>query len=94
MAEVFLSPEIALPQYERLREDPRRRKVLDRIDEILDALEEDPGQAWLRAHRFQDPPLWCVTFDASGEAWAILWSMDDNDDDRVLVDYIGSASFA
>ncbi|MBU1225797.1 MAG: hypothetical protein KJ698_01115 [Actinobacteria bacterium] len=94
MAEVFLSPEIALPQYEGLREDPGRRKALERVDEILDALEEDPGRAWLRAHRFRSPPLWCVTFDASGEAWAILWSMDDDEDDRVLVDYIGPASFA
>jgi hypothetical protein len=38
--------------------------------------------------------LWCVTFDASGEAWAILWSLDQEDEGRVLVDYIGSASFA
>lgn len=89
-----MSPEIALPQYEHLRKDPRRRKVLDRVDEILDALEENPGQAWLRAHRFQDPPLWCVTFDAAGEAWAILWSLGEDDEDRVLVDYIGSANFA
>ena len=94
MAEVFLSPEIALPQYERLREDPRRQKVLERVDEILAALEEDPGQVWLGAHQFQSPPLWSVTFDASGEAWVILWSMDDGEDDRVLVDYIGAASFA
>jgi hypothetical protein len=94
VAEVFSSPEIALPQYQRLREDARRRRMLDRVDEILDALEEDPGQAWLRAHRFQNPPLWCVTFDASGEAWAILWSLDQEDEGRVLVDYIGSASFA
>jgi hypothetical protein len=94
MAEVFLSPDIALPQYERLRQDPSRRKVLERVDEILEALEADPGQAWLRAHRFQNPPLWCVTFEASGEAWAILWSMDDGHEGRVLVDYIGSASFA
>jgi len=91
MAEVFLSPEIAFPQYERLRGDPSRRKVLERVDEILDALETDPGQAWLRVHRFQRPPLWCVKFDASGEAWAILWY--DGEDDRVLVDYMGSASF-
>lgn len=87
-----MSPEIALLQYDRLREDPRRHKVLDRVDEILDALEENPGQAWLHAHRFQDPPLWCVMLDASGEAWVILWSVDD--DDRVLVEYFGSASFA
>lgn len=92
MAEVFLSPDIAFPQYENLRAHPRTRRVLRRVDEILDGLEEDPGQAWLRAHRFRDPPLWCVTFDAAGEAWAILWSM--HGEDRVLVDYIGSASFA
>jgi hypothetical protein len=36
--------------------------------------------------------LWCVTFDAAGEDWAILWSMEGKG--RVLVDYIGSASFA
>ena len=66
--------------------------MLERVDGILDALDDDPGQAWLRSHRFQDPPLWCVTFDAAGETWAILWSMDGKD--RVLVDYIGPASFA
>lgn len=94
MAEVFLSSKIALPQYRALREDPHQQRVLEQVDEILDALEADPGQTWLRPHRFQSPPLWCVTFDASGEAWVILWSLDDGKDDRVLVDYIGSASFA
>ena len=65
-----------------------------RVDEVLDALEADPGQAWLRAHRFQDPLVWCVTFDSQGESWAILWSFDGDDTSRVLVDYIGPASFA
>ncbi|MEX0826165.1 MAG: hypothetical protein WD184_05385 [Acidimicrobiia bacterium] len=86
MAEVWLSPGIALPQYESLRGDARMRRVLGRVDGILDALERDPGQAWLRAHRFRDPPLWCVTFDAGGESWAILWSMGE--DGKVLVDFL------
>ena len=94
MVEVLLSPGIALPQYEHLVGDPRRRCQLARVDEVLDALEADPGQAWLRAHRFQDPLVWCVTFDSQGESWAILWSFDGDDTSRVLVDYIGPASFA
>jgi hypothetical protein len=68
--------------------------VLQRVDEILDALEDDPGQTWLRIHRFQDPPLWCVSFNADGEAWVILWSHQEGSDDEILVDYIGVASFA
>ncbi|OFW65143.1 MAG: hypothetical protein A2135_03255 [Actinobacteria bacterium RBG_16_67_15] len=94
MVEVLLSPGIALPQYKNLRNDHRRRRELGRVDEVLDALEADPGQTWLRAHRFQDPPLWCVTFDVGDEMWAILWSFDGGDRERVLVDYIGPASFA
>ena len=83
-----------MPQYEQLRSDHRRRHILIRADRILDALEEDPGQAWLRAHRFQDPPLWYIPFDAAGETWAILWSFDGDDRERVLITYIGRASFA
>jgi len=94
MAEVFFSPEIALEQYKALRRDPRRARVLHEVDRILDALEDDPDQTWLRSHRFQDPPLWCVKFDADGEAWVILWSHQEGSVDRILMDYIGFASFA
>lgn len=93
MAEVYLSPEIASPQYEALRGDPRKSRALEKVDRILDAIEEDPGQRWLRSQRFQTPPVWCVTFDVDGEAWAILWSLDDKANDHALVDYIGPADF-
>ena len=76
MARIVFGPDIALPQYERLQSDDRLRSILVRVDRILDALEEDPGQAWLRSHRFQNPPLWYVPFPVAGEEWAILWSFD------------------
>ena len=94
MAEVFLSPDIALRQYEELRQHRRHLRVLQQVDELLDALEVDPGQSRLRVIRFQDPPLWCITFVAAGAPWAILWNYDGADRGRVLVDYIGPASFA
>ena len=93
VAEVYLSPDIAFPQYEKLQRDPRRTGAFRRVNEILDALEDDPRQRWLRTQRFRDPPLWCTGFDTDGEAWVILWSHDEEDEDRILVDYIGTASF-
>lgn len=64
--------------------------LLDKIDDVLDALERDPGEAWLRMHRWLDPPLWGVTVRARGDDWLILWHLSDEDSERVIVDYIGS----
>jgi hypothetical protein len=30
--------------------------LLNKVDAVLDGLEDDPGQDWLRGHRWSDPP--------------------------------------
>ncbi len=68
-------------------------RVLDRLDEVLDQLERDPGAATVRQHRFVDPPVWCVVVPAAGEDWAVLWDLDSETEDAptVIVHYIGVA---
>lgn len=93
MATARLSP-LAFAMWEQLADDPRRHRLFHRIESILDELERDPGRAFLRRRRFQDPPLWCVIVISGREEWVILWGDDSEHAGDVLVDYIGPASFA
>lgn len=93
MATVRLSPE-ALNTWQRLRDDVDRQPLFDAIDQVLDQIEIDPGQRDLRRRRFRDPPLWCVVVEGQDDVWVVLWDEDPERPGDVLVDYIGSASFA
>lgn len=65
-------------------------EVLDRVDNVLDGLEKDPGQARLRRHRWSDPPLWGVTVHCPGEDLLVLWAAETRDAEQVVViRYIG-----
>jgi hypothetical protein len=63
--------------------------VLDKIDAVLDSLEQDPGQARLRAHRWSDPPLWGVTARARDRDRLILWGSGAEDARTVVIYYLG-----
>lgn len=74
--------------------EPARAPLVRRIDAALDALGTDAGQAWLRRHRFQHPPVWAIVIatDApGGDDWVILWQEFGPD---FHVTYLGPASFA
>lgn len=92
MAELLFDPDAdrALTALER---DTRRAQLAAAVEAVLAALDEDPGQAWLRRHRF-DIGLWCVVVAGDGEEWAILWEPAGEGADDVIVHYVGPASFA
>lgn len=87
MAKIRFSPDAA-SHYERLDDDADGH-LLARIDETLDALETDPGAAWLRRYRFSQPPLRGVLLRDRTRDWILLWSQDQDDPDVVLVCYLG-----
>jgi hypothetical protein len=59
----------------------------DVVDDWLDALEADPGQARVRRRRLRPPGLWYIPFrlTATGD-WMILWELEG---DVVVVRYLG-----
>lgn len=75
--------------------DHQDRALLARINEILDQLAVDPGDASVRRRRFQSG-LWLVTFPGrvGEDDWALLWEPHVDLPEDVMVHYIGSASFA
>jgi hypothetical protein len=72
--------------------DPTRAQLAERVNEVLDALERDPGSATLRRHRFQIG-VWGVVVSGSGDDWIVLWEPHPTLDDAVIIQYIGPASF-
>jgi hypothetical protein len=65
-------------------------EVLDKLDVVLDELEKDPGQAWLRRHRWSAPPVWGVTVRTRREDVLVLWSIETFDDEpTVVIQYVG-----
>ena len=78
----------AADAYEDIADD----EVLDKLDLVFDGLEKDPGQAWLRKHRWSDPPLWGVTLHCRCEDLLVLWAAEHHDGEPVVVvRYIGPA---
>ena len=64
--------------------------LLDGLDAVFDELEKDPGQAWLRRHRWSDPPLWGLTVRGRREESLVLWSVETFDGEQtVVVHYVG-----
>jgi hypothetical protein len=65
-------------------------ETADRLDAVFDELEKDPGQAWLRRHRWSDPPLWGVTVPGGHEDILVLWTAETYDGETVIVvRYVG-----
>jgi hypothetical protein len=73
--------------------DPSARRLLNRVQAVLDLLESDPRHESLRRRRFRAPPLWCVTVVAGNDVRAILWEPHPTEPDDVFVHYIGPDSF-
>lgn len=66
--------------------------LLERVIEALDGLSADPSAPWLRRRRFSNG-LWCVVIDHDDEPWVLLWEPHPIEDEAVVVQYLGPASF-
>ena len=85
VAELLFFP-VADKQLAALQADPGRSQLYDRINDLLDVLEADPGDASVRRLRYQTPPIWGIPVHGSGEEWIILWSESEG---GTFVHYIG-----
>lgn len=96
MAELYFD-EVADRTLTRLEAsaDSQDRALLHRINDVLDQLAADPGDASARRRRFQSG-LWLVTVSgrACEDDWALLWEPHIELPEDVMIHYIGSASFA
>ena len=61
--------------------------LLDKIDTVLDELEKDPGQAKLRQYRWSNPPLWGTRIRDRVQDYLVLWALEEQDDESVVVIY-------
>jgi hypothetical protein len=68
-------------------DDPTQEQLAERIDEMLDLLDKDPGDQRLRRFRMQAPKLWVIRVRGSGRDFVLLW----DDDAEPFVRYAGEA---
>lgn len=80
---------LARETIQRVFDDPALEQLAERIEDILDLLDEDPGNRQLRKHRMQEPKLWAVPVHGAGEDFVLLWDYDDAG--RPWVRYAGPA---
>lgn len=85
MGELLFSAE-ADRQLTTLQADPARSQLYERTNDVLDAIEDDPGSRDVRLRRYFSPPVWGVPVHGSGEDWLVIWSEPDR---GPLVHYLG-----
>lgn len=85
MGELLFSPE-ADQQLVALRADASLSHLYQRVNDVLDDIEDDRHSRRIRRRRYHRPAIWGVPVHGSGEEWLILWSEQDH---GPLVHYIG-----
>ncbi|MBC7279220.1 hypothetical protein [Nocardioides sp.] len=86
------SPE-ALEQIDGLYADRALEQLADRVDDLLDELEANPGAAHLRRHQLRQPrasqgtPFWFFNVAGSGQHWRIIWNLDADNEPHIY--YVG-----
>lgn len=59
-----------------LYDNPSLITLADRVEEMLNLLEEEPTHKLLRRNRMHRPALWRVTVLGSDEAFTFLWDFE------------------
>lgn len=77
---------LADAQLTTLKADPSLQQLYDRVNDALDAVEDNPSDPLVRRLRYQSPPIWGIPVYGSVEDWLILWSESESGS---LVHYIG-----
>jgi len=85
MGSLRFSPE-ADRQLFALRADAGLSELYERVNDVLDDIEDDRHGRRVRQRRYHRPAMWGVPVHGSGEEWLILWSEQDY---GPLVHYIG-----
>lgn len=85
MGELLFSAD-ADRQLTMLQADLSRRQLYERINDVLDAIEDDPGSREVRLRRYSSPPVWGVPVHGSGEDWLVICSETGR---GPLVHYLG-----
>ena len=85
MADLLFSPE-ADRQLVALRADPGLNELYQRVNAVLDDIEDGRNSRRIRHRRYHRPPVWGVPVHGSSEEWLVLWSEQDH---GPLVHYIG-----
>ena len=91
MARVEFDPQ-PLQAYANL-EKAGAESLLDAVDDAIDALETDPGNAAVRRRSFGDG-LWGITVRDRSEDWLIIWERDPAAEDLVVIRCLGADPFA
>jgi hypothetical protein len=69
------------------------KDLLDEIDDAVDLLEADPANALARRRSFRDG-LWGIPVRGRADDWLVVWEHDSDDEDLVVVRYLGPDPFA
>lgn len=72
MPELFLTGP-AREGMRRLEGDPALGRVLGRVNEALDLVEQRPGSAEARRLRFRDPPSWGIGVSDGEHDFIVTW---------------------
>jgi len=73
-------------QLTALQADSALTELYDRVNDVLDLIEDDPTDGQIRKRRYQTPPVWGVPVHGSGRDWTILWS---DTEIGPVVEYVG-----
>lgn len=85
MGSLLFSPE-ADRQLVALRSDDGLIELYERVNDVLDDIEDNRRGRRVRQRRYHRPAVWGVPVQGFGEEWLILWSEQDH---GTLVHYIG-----
>lgn len=83
--QLWFDPE-ADAQLGKLQDTPQLSELWERVNNVLDGIEDNPTDSQYRRRRYQTPPIWGVPVHGSGKDWLILWSETEG---GLLIHYIG-----
>ncbi|WP_283135619.1 hypothetical protein [Rhizohabitans arisaemae] len=92
MADIEFDPQ-PRDAYALLEKTSAGTQLLDAIDDALDLLENDSGDARVRRRSFRDG-LWGIPVRDRAEDWLIIWEQDPGQVDTVVIRYLGVDPFA